>query len=99
MLEQVIGLLDRRCELGAWAEDARAALALALEDGSMSRTEGWKALTLRRHLFGPTGEVPERFEVPAHPSVVDHRRAERLRGGLPACVQYRAGVYLLQRSR
>jgi hypothetical protein len=55
MLEQVIGLLEGRCGLGAWAEDARAALALALADGSMSRTESWKAVALRRHLFGPAG--------------------------------------------
>lgn len=95
MLEQVIGLLESRSDIARWTEDTRTALALALQDGSMSPTESWKAVTLRRHLFGPTEAIPDQLDAPPHPSVIDLRRAERLRSGLPACVRYRAGTYLL----
>jgi hypothetical protein len=59
MLEQVAGLLESAADFAEWPEDVRIALALALEDGSMPDTETWKAVTLRRHLFGPAGVVPE----------------------------------------
>jgi hypothetical protein len=96
MLEQVAAMLESGSGLGAWPEDARAALALALEDGSMSRSESWKAATLRRHLFGPEGITPEQLVARPEPSVVDRRRAERMRSGLPARVRYRIATYLLQ---
>jgi hypothetical protein len=76
----------------------RTALALALEDDSMSRTESWKAVTLRRHLFGPAGVIPDQIVTPRPPSAVDRKRAERLRSGLPARVRYRAGMYLFRPS-
>jgi hypothetical protein len=60
-LEQVAGLLESGADLAEWPEDVRIALALALEDGAMSGTETWKAVTLRRHLFGPVGVVPSRW--------------------------------------
>jgi hypothetical protein len=95
VLEQLAGLLESGVELAAWTEDMRAALGLALE-GSMSRTEGWKAVTLRRHLFGPEGSVPAQLAAPPQPSAVDRKRAERLRSALAACVRYRVGTYLLR---
>ena len=98
MLEQLARLLERGAGLAEWPEDVRAALALALEDDSMSLAESWKAVTLRRHLFGPAGVVPAQLAAPRAPSAVDRRRAERLRSGLPALVRYRAGAYLLQAS-
>ena len=76
MLEQVAGLLESGSDLAAWPENVRIALALALEDGSMSATETWKAVTLRRHLFGPAGAVPEqitRYEI-RRPLLVDAPR-------------------------
>ena len=96
ILEQIARLLESGADLAAWTEDMRNALALALEDGSMSRTESWKAVTLRRHLFGPAGVVPDQIAASREPSAIDRRRAERLRAGLPARVRYRAGMYLLQ---
>ena len=96
LLELVAGLLRRRTEIGGWQEDARTALALALADPSMSHTESWKAVTLRRHLFGPKGLVPEELAaVPPHPDAVQRARAERVRADLPALAKYRAGAYLL----
>jgi hypothetical protein len=92
----VAGLLESGADLAAWTEDMRAALALALEDGSMSRTESWKAVTLRRHLFGPEGSVPAQLAAPRQPSALDRKHAERLRSALPACVRYRVGMYLLR---
>ena len=99
ILEQVARLLEDGVDLAAWTEDQKAALALALEDAAISRTEGWKAVTLRRHLFGPDGIVPDGIAaVRRQPSVLDRARAERLRAGLPARVRYRAGMYLVRRT-
>jgi hypothetical protein len=99
MLEQVAGLLESSSDLAVWPEDARLAFALALEDGSMSGTETWKAVTLRRHLFGPAGVVPERIASIQDPSAATRRRAEGLRSGLPALVRYRVAMYLLPAAR
>jgi len=96
LLEQIARLLESGSDLAAWPEQLRAALALALEDRSMSRTESWKAVTLRRHLFGPEGVIPAQIAAPRAPSAVDRQRAERMRSGLPARVRYRVGTYLLQ---
>lgn len=97
VLEQVAGLLERQADIAAWSEELRGALALALDDSSVSRAESWKAVTLRRHLFGPVGVIPRPLAVSPQPAV-DRRYAERLRSDLPACVRYRAGMYLLQPS-
>jgi phage tail protein X len=94
-LEQVARLLEIGAGLAEWPAAVRTALALALEDPSMSRPESWKAVALRRHLFGPAGLVPAQIAAPQEPSTVDRRRAERLRSGLPALVRYRVGTYLL----
>lgn len=94
MLEQVARLLEGGSELSSWPEDLRAALALALADPAMSRTESWKAVVLRRHLFGPTDHIPDQLTVQQEPSALDRRRAERLRAGVPARVRYRAGMHL-----
>jgi hypothetical protein len=99
VLEQVAVLLEAGSAVASWPEDLRAALALALTDPVMSRTEGWKAVTLRRHLFGPADRVPEHLAMPQEPSSRDRRRAERLRADIPARVRYRAGMYLLNASR
>ena len=99
MLEHLAHLLESGTDLLAWPDDVRTALALALDDGSMSRTEIWKAVTLRRHLFGPAGVVPAQIAVPRAPSALDRKRAERVRAGLPACVRYRVATYLLQAPR
>lgn len=96
VLEQIARRLESGSDLTEWTEDMRIALALALEDDSMSRTERWKAVTLRRHLFGPADVVPDQIAVLGQPSDLDRKRAERLRAGLPARVRYRAGVYLLR---
>jgi hypothetical protein len=99
LLEQVVRLLESGTGLAGWPETARTALALALEDPSMSLAESWKAVALRRHLFGPAGVAPAQIAAPREPSTVDRRRAERLRSGLPALVQYRIATYLLQAER
>jgi len=96
MLEQVATLLESGSDLAAWPQDARTALALALEDASMSRAEGWKAVALRRHLFGPQAAVPDQLAAPGAPSALDRRHAERLRSGLLARVRYRIATYLLR---
>jgi len=94
-LEQVAGLLESGADLAAWPEDLRFALALALEDRSMSDTETWKAVTLRRHLFGPAGDVPSQITSTRGSSAVARRHAEGLRSGLPARVRYRVATYML----
>lgn len=99
VLEQVACLLEAGSELFSWPEDLRAALALALIDAAMSRTESWKAVVLRRHLFGPADRIPDHLTMPREPSALDRRRAERLRAGVPARVRYRAGMYLLKPLR
>lgn len=99
MLEQVAGLLESGSDLAEWPDDVRLALALALEDGSMSSTETWKAVTLRRHLFGPAGVVPKQIASIRDPSAAARRRAEGLRSGLPARVRYRVATYMLQAAR
>lgn len=96
MLDEVARLLESGAGFAGWPEAVRAALALALEDPSMSRAELWKAVALRRHLFGPAGAVPAQITAPRQPSLGDRRRAERLRSGLTARVRYRAATYLLQ---
>jgi hypothetical protein len=98
-LDRAIELLERGTDLASWPEELRTALLLALTDPAMSRTEGWKAVALRRHLFGPTGCLPDRFDAEHHPSAADRRRAERLRAGLPALVRYRGGKHLLATPR
>ena len=95
MLEQTALLLERGISLAGWPEPVRSALALALEDPSMSLAETWKAVALRRHLFGPVGAVPAQIAAPDKPSPLDRKRAERLRSSLPALVRYRAATYLL----
>jgi hypothetical protein len=97
MLERVASLLESRSDVAAWTEETRSALALALEDSSMSRAESWKAVTLRRHLFGPADVLPPQLAAPPR-APIDRRYAERLRSDLPACVRYRAGMYLLKPS-
>lgn len=99
VLERVASLLEAGSELASWPEDLRAALTLALTDAAMSRTESWKAVVLRRHLFGPADRIPDPITVQREPPSRDRRRAERLRGDLPARVRYRAGVYLLKPLR
>jgi len=101
MLEHLAHLLESGTDLLGWPDDLRTALALALalDDGSMSRTESWKAVTLRRHLFGPAGVVPAQIAAPREPSALDRKRAERVRAGLAACVRYRVATYLLQAPR
>jgi len=99
MLEQVADLLESGSDVAEWPEDVRLALALALEDGSMSGTETWKAVTLRRHLFGPADVVPEQITSIRDPSAAARRRAEGLRAGLPARVRYRIATYMLQTAR
>jgi hypothetical protein len=95
VLDQVASLLEAGSPLASWPEDLRVALVLALTDATMSRTESWKAVTLRRHLFGPTDRIPDQITVQRALSPRDRRRAERLRSGVPAVVRYRAGVHLL----
>jgi hypothetical protein len=99
VLEHVARLLEAGSELGSWPEDLRAALALALTDAAMSRTESWKAVVLRRHLFGPTERIPDEIIVQRESSSRDRRRAERLRADVPARVRYRAGMHLLKPLR
>jgi hypothetical protein len=96
MLAQVVRLLESGVGLAAWPAAMRAALGLALDDPTMSRAEGWKAVALRRHLFGPAGDIPSQIAAPREPSVIDRKRAERLRSGLPALVRYRGADYLLR---
>lgn len=96
VLEQVASLLEGGSDLASWPEDLQAAFVLALTDATMSRTESWKAVTLQRHLFGPTDRMPDQVTVRREPSAVDRRRAERLRSGIPARVRYRAGMHLLK---
>ena len=95
MLARIARLLESGAALAGWPEAARGALALALEDPSMSLAESWKAVALRRHLFGPAGAVPPQLAAPQAPSVVDRKRAERLRSALPALVRYRVARSLL----
>jgi hypothetical protein len=100
VLDEVVRLLEGRADLAVWSDDARAAFALALDDASMSRTESWKSVTLRRHLFGPSDVVPvEIAAISAESDAAIRACAERVRAGLPARVRYRAGMYLLQPSR
>lgn len=99
MLEQVARLLESKAPLAVWPEAARTALALALADSSMSLAENWKAVALRRHLFGPANAIPAQLGAPRQPSPVDRKHAERLRSGLPALVRYRAATCLLQAER
>jgi hypothetical protein len=94
-LEQVVRLLEAGSGIAEWPEPVRTALALALEDSSMSLAESWKATALRRHLFGPAGVVPAQITAPREPSTVDRKRAERLRSGLSALVRCRVATYLL----
>lgn len=96
ILEQAVRLLEGRVGFAAWPSAMQVALGLALEDPTMSRSESWKAVALRRHLFGPTGRVSARIAAPRASSTIDRKRAERLRSGLPALVRYRAGEYLLR---
>ncbi|HEX8107233.1 MAG TPA: hypothetical protein VF516_05860 [Kofleriaceae bacterium] len=96
VLEQVARLLEARAEFASWPDDLRTALVLALADAAMSRAESWKAVVLRRHLFGPADRIPDELTVQREPSSRDRRRAERLRSGVPAVVRYRAGVHLLK---
>ena len=95
-LDQLAGLLEDRSELASWPEELRAALALALTDGTMSRAESWKAVALRRHLFGPVDRIPGELTMQREPTATDRRRAERLRADIPARVRYRAGAHLLR---
>lgn len=94
-LERVAGLLESGAPLAGWPEDLRLALALALDLDAVSGAEAWKAVTLRRHLFGPAGVVPEQIASIRDPSAAARRRAEGLRSGLPARVRYRIATYLL----
>ena len=96
ILEQVSRLLENRSALDEWPDALRLALALALEDEGVSCAEGWKVVTLRRHLFGGSGILPPNLARRSSPAPRDQRRAERLRGGLPARVRHRAGCYLLR---
>ena len=95
VLDQVAHLVEGGVELARWPEDLRTALALALTDVDVPRAESWKAVTLRRHLFGPADRIPDQLVPPRQPSGTERRRAERLRADVPARVRYRAGTYLL----
>jgi hypothetical protein len=95
MLQHVADLLESGSDVAEWPEDVRLALALALDVGAVSGAEIWKAMTLRRHLFGPAGTVPEQIASIRDPSAAARRRAEGLRSGLPARVRYRVATYML----
>jgi hypothetical protein len=95
-VERLARLLENKSDPTTWTDDTRSAFALALRDDTMSRTESWKAVTLRRHLFGPAAAVPVHLAPARETAAVDRRRAERLRSDLPARVRYRAGVHLLR---
>jgi hypothetical protein len=98
-IERLARLLESGSDLAAWPDDMTAALALALEDAAMSHSESWKAVTLRRHLFGPADMVPRQLAAARQPSAIDRRRAERLRSDLPGRVRYRVGMNLLPSAR
>jgi hypothetical protein len=93
-LEQLARLLENKHALAQWPAHLRAALALALDDPSMSRAETWKATALQRHLFGPEATLPGALRTPPAPSAADRKRAEHARSGLAAFVRYRIGEYL-----
>jgi hypothetical protein len=95
-LEEVVRLLRGKAALDAWPEPLRVAfaVALAVADEHMPRAESWKIVALRRHLFGGAGVLPRSIAPPSAPTVRERRCAERLRGGLAACVGHRAGAYL-----
>lgn len=98
-LERVVGMLEGRVELSVWPEKLQTALRVALSEPGMLRAEGWKAVALRRHLFGPTADVPAALGEHGTPSADDRKLAARLRSGLAALVRYRAGSYLLLMAR
>ena len=93
-LDQVARLLEDTVVLKEWPDEPKIALILALADDTTSPGEGWKVVTLRRHLFGAAGVIP-RLEDTRAPSLADRRRAERLRSDLPARVRFRAAAYLV----
>lgn len=97
-LAAVARLIESATPLAAWPDDLRAALALALACEGVGLAEGWKAVALRRHLFGPRGAPADLGPPPAAPDARTRRRAERLRADLPALVNHRAGQTLLARS-
>lgn len=99
ILDEVVGLLESGTDVALWRAELRAALALALADGAMPRPEQWKAVTLRRHLFGPEDQLPVQLVADEASTASSGRYAERLRADLAACVRYRAGAYLLRPSR
>jgi hypothetical protein len=94
VLERVTQLLEGRAPVAAWPLRLRNALALALGEENVSRTEQWKVTALRRHLFGAATPVPADLQPPAMPDGAEVRYAERLRAGLTALARFRAGVYL-----
>lgn len=94
MVEQLAVLLESRAALVAWPPALRAALALALTDPAMSRPEHWKAVALRRHLFGAAGELPGELAASQAPSPGDRKRAERVRAGLTARLRFRGAAHL-----
>jgi hypothetical protein len=91
LLTVVADLLTTRRPLSAWPAEATNAFALAL--AAQPAAEGWKASTLRRHLFGSDATVPE-LAVNTAPTARERRRAERLRSDLIAILPLRAARYL-----
>ena len=98
-VERLARLVEGRSDLETWTDGMTSVLALALQDETLSRSESWKAVALRRHLFGPMDVVPERLVPARRPTEVDRRRAERLRSDLPGRLQYRAGMHLVRSGR
>jgi hypothetical protein len=99
MVEQLALLIESGSALAAWPAPLRSALALALADLSMSRPEGWKAVALRRHLFGAAGVIPDELAAPRTPSPAERKRAERVRSALTSRIQFRGATHLLRAAR
>ncbi|MDM8552982.1 hypothetical protein QUF72_23080 [Desulfobacterales bacterium HSG2] len=91
ILEECVGLLNRRIPLSDWPDDVRVAFLLALQAEGEGR-EAYKAFSTARHLHIDRQSMG--YNVLKNPTSAQRRCSERIRADLSGLVRLGAGSYL-----
>lgn len=92
ILEECVGLLNRRIPLSDWPYDVRVAFLLALQ-AEGEGGEAYKAFSTARHLRIDRQSLG--YHVPKNSTAVQRRCSERIRADLSGLVKLGSGSYLL----
>ncbi len=91
ILQECVGMLNRKIPLPDWPYDVRVAFLLSLQADGEGR-EAHKAFTTARHLCIDRKSLD--YDVPENPTSLQRRGSERIRADLSGLVRLGAGSHL-----